>query len=168
MTANEFFTNLNGGARWDVGVSINRSNKLPLDANSVFPSLAEAQAYVAGTHPTRLSNAYPGQILSVVTEDGKTKIYATELNAEGALVLVNFAAIDDVPEVIHPEYQMVDISSTLTDEEKKTIAKRYALTKDGTQLTVKIDIPQVPEVIHPEYEVKALALTEDDVAAGVA
>lgn len=80
MTVNEFFTNLSGGARWDVGVSINRSNSLPLDANSVFSSLEAAQNYAAG-NPAEgtLANAYPGQVLAVVTED-ETVIYYIDAN----------------------------------------------------------------------------------------
>ena len=74
MTLNEFFSSLNNGARWDVGVSINRSNALPLDANSVFASLEAAQAYVNGTAEGVLANAYPGQVLAVVTEN-ETVIY---------------------------------------------------------------------------------------------
>lgn len=74
MTLNEFFSALNNGARWDVGVSINRSNALPLDANSVFATLAEAQSYVAGTNDKVLANAYPGQVLAVVTDE-ETVIY---------------------------------------------------------------------------------------------
>lgn len=80
MTLNEFFDNLNGGARWDVGVSINRSNSLPLDANSVFASLEAAQNYAAG-NPAEgtLANAYPGQVLAVVT-DAETIIYYIDAN----------------------------------------------------------------------------------------
>ena len=48
MTLTEFFNKLKNGARWDVGVSINRSNALPLDANSVFKTLEDAQNYAAG------------------------------------------------------------------------------------------------------------------------
>ena len=80
MAVKDFFDNLNGGARWDVGVSINRSNSLPLDANSVFASLEAAQNYAAG-NPAEgtLANAYPGQVLAVVT-DAKTVIYYIDAN----------------------------------------------------------------------------------------
>ena len=33
-----FFDSLSKGAKWDVGVSINRTNPLPLDQYSVFES----------------------------------------------------------------------------------------------------------------------------------
>ena len=40
MTREEFFDKLNNGAKWDVGVAINRTNPLPLDANEIFDSIA--------------------------------------------------------------------------------------------------------------------------------
>ena len=91
MTLNEFINKLNSGARWDVGVSINRSNALPLDANSVFFSLEDAESYVAGTLEGRLANAYPGQLLAVVTE-AATTIYYIDINAEGVMSLKEVGA----------------------------------------------------------------------------
>ena len=80
MTIDEFFDNLKSGARWDVGVSINRSNSLPLDANSVFSSLADAENYAKGTPAEgTLANAYPGQILAVVTSE-ETIVYYIDAN----------------------------------------------------------------------------------------
>ena len=73
MTREELFKNLKAGARWDVGVSINRSNSLPLDANSIFESYAAAAAY-ASKDADRiaeygfLNNAYIGQILAVIED----------------------------------------------------------------------------------------------------
>lgn len=61
---NELFTALDNGAKWDVGVSINRTNPLPLDANSLFRSVADAETY-ASTNVL----AYVGQYLTVFTED---------------------------------------------------------------------------------------------------
>ena len=63
MTREQFFEELNNGARWDVGVSINRSNPLPLDAYSVFPSEKEAVNY-AETNPI----AQLGQTIVVLPE----------------------------------------------------------------------------------------------------
>jgi hypothetical protein len=101
MAVKDFFDNLKGGARWDVGVSINRSNSLPLDANSVFDSLEAAQNYAAG-NPAEgtLANAYPGQVLAVVT-DAETIIYYIDANM--ALQPVGntkdvMAYIGDIPE----------------------------------------------------------------------
>lgn len=79
MDLTKFFESLANGARWDVGVSINRSNALPLDANSVFSSLEAAEAYVNGTAEGVLANAYPGQVLAVVTEE-ETIIYYVDAN----------------------------------------------------------------------------------------
>lgn len=60
----EFFEKKDNAALWDVSVSINRGNPLPLDSNSVFASYEELEEYAAGPL------AYPGQIISVVSENG--------------------------------------------------------------------------------------------------
>lgn len=92
MTQAELFNKLYGGARWDVGVSINRSNSLPLDANSIFASYELAAAYAsrdaaqisaactaAGITKPFLNNAYIGQIIAVVTAD-EVKVYYIDNN----------------------------------------------------------------------------------------
>lgn len=70
----DFFSALESGARWDVGVSIDRSNPLPLDSRSVFKSLTDAQTYAEGVF------SYPGQIIAVVSEDNKVAVYAIDGN----------------------------------------------------------------------------------------
>lgn len=65
----DFFTALTNGAKWDVGVSINRTNPLPLDVNSVFASKEALDTYVAGAF------AYPGQVVAVVEENATTIYY---------------------------------------------------------------------------------------------
>ena len=65
----DFFTALTNGAKWDVGVSINRTNPLPLDVNSVFASKEALDTYVAGAF------AYPGQVVAVVEESATTIYY---------------------------------------------------------------------------------------------
>ena len=95
----KFFENLNGGARWDVGVSINRSNSLPLDANSIFATKILAEKYAQGlvganaeytgskenptyTYPGAekiLNNAYPGQIIAVVGAE-TVEVYYIDAN----------------------------------------------------------------------------------------
>lgn len=62
MTREEFFTQLENGARWDIGVAINRTNPVPIDANSVFEDENGLLTYVQ-TNPL----AYPGQIVSVIS-----------------------------------------------------------------------------------------------------
>lgn len=86
MTRDEFFTNKENGALWDVGVSINRTNPLPLDSNAVFKSYDEAVTYAKGVL------AYPGQFIAVVglDEDGATEVSAyliTVAGGEGATLV---------------------------------------------------------------------------------
>ena len=84
MTKTEFFNKLASGAKWDVGVSIARGNPLPLDANSVFQSIEDANTYVAGVL------AYPGQYITVVGEN-ETAAYVIVTNAAGKLSLRELA-----------------------------------------------------------------------------
>lgn len=65
----DFFTALTNGAKWDVGVSINRTNPLPLDQYSVFKTETELDAYIGGAF------AYPGQIIALVDENATTIYY---------------------------------------------------------------------------------------------
>ena len=71
----DFFTALANGAKWDVGVSINRTNPLPLDQYSVFKTEAELNEYIAGAF------SYPGQIIALVDENATT-IYYLDQNKE--------------------------------------------------------------------------------------
>lgn len=70
----DFFNALANGAKWDVGVSIDRSNPLPLDSRSVFKSLTDAQTYAEGVF------SYPGQVIAVVSEDNKATVYVLDGN----------------------------------------------------------------------------------------
>ena len=72
---NEFFDSLAKGAKWDVGVSINRTNPLPLDQYSVFKTEAELNTYIAGAF------SYPGQIVALVDEN-ETVIYYLDQNKQ--------------------------------------------------------------------------------------
>ena len=60
MTREEFFNKLKTGAKWDVGVAINRTNPVPLDANEIFESIATMETYIKSN-----ALAYPGQIVVV-------------------------------------------------------------------------------------------------------
>lgn len=92
MTREEFFAALAGGARWDVGVSINRTNPLPLDANSVFETLPDAENY-AKTNAL----AYPGQVITVVDETSVAVYVIVATGATGSLnKLASTAASGDV------------------------------------------------------------------------
>lgn len=75
MTREEFFDKLNNGAKWDVGVAINRTNPLPLDANEIFDSIASMEGYIKSN-----ALAYPGQIVVVL---GETETSAYLVNAVG-------------------------------------------------------------------------------------
>ena len=90
----ELFDKLYAGAKWGVGVSIDRTNGLPLDRNSIFPSYDLAVAYAAKNETaiaaeltklgidTKISNnAYAGQVLAVVTET-ETAIYYIDANMQ--------------------------------------------------------------------------------------
>ena len=65
MTYKELFESLKNGAKWDIGVSINRTNPLPLDQYSIFASLNDLNTYVQSN-----AVAYPGQIVAVLTTGG--------------------------------------------------------------------------------------------------
>ena len=80
MTRDEFFTALENGAKWDIGVAINRTNPVPIDANSVFKTLTELQTY-AETNPV----AHPGQLVAVVDES-ETAAYIINTTGSGAQV----------------------------------------------------------------------------------
>lgn len=75
MTREEFFNKLKTGAKWDVGVAINRTNPVPLDANEIFESVATMEAYIKSN-----ALAYPGQIVVVL---GETETAAYLVNAVG-------------------------------------------------------------------------------------
>lgn len=75
MTREEFFSKLNAGAKWDVGVAIARTNPLPLDANEIFDSIASMETYIKSN-----ALAYPGQIVVVL---GETETAAYLINAVG-------------------------------------------------------------------------------------
>ena len=96
-----FFEKLNTYDRWNVAVAIDRTNSLPLDANSIFASKDLAEQYAKGlvgdnaeytgtkeapvyTYPGAekiMNNAYPGQIIAVVDSEAETvKVYYIDIN----------------------------------------------------------------------------------------
>lgn len=81
MTRTEFFEALANGAKWNVGVSIARTNPLPLDANSVFESIEALDNYVK-TNPL----AYPGQLVSVIGENELSAYHVTSVGESGTYV----------------------------------------------------------------------------------
>lgn len=86
MTRQEFFEMKAAGALWDVGVSINRTNPLPLDKNAVFESYDAALAYAKGVL------AYPGQFIAVVAEDGSVTGYIITVAGGAGATMQKLAA----------------------------------------------------------------------------
>lgn len=86
MTRQEFFEMKAAGALWDVGVSINRTNPLPLDKNAVFASYDEALTYAQGVL------AYPGQFIAVVAEDNSVTGYIITVAGGAGATLQKLAA----------------------------------------------------------------------------
>lgn len=110
MNNNEF--KLEGFASWDLPVYMHRQNRVPLDETSVFTSLEAAQQYAANTD----GMAYPGQIISVVTE---TEVKVYKINNEkleelgkGSLVTdqnpKNLATADNIGQIIYLTTQVID------------------------------------------------------------
>ena len=161
MTREEFFNKLNGGAKWDVGVSIARTNPLPLDANEIFPSIANMETYIKEN-----ALAYPGQILvvlgetetaaylvSVVGGEGKgySKLAATtgsgdvgeELTALAARVAANEAAIKELQASVKAAQDTIGEHTTtigsygtrISAVEAKALANESNITDVGDRVT---------------------------------
>lgn len=103
--------NFKDGAKWDLPVYLNRQNPIPLDGTSIYNSYAEAEAYAKGD-----AKAYPGQIISVVT-DTEVKVYKInngqlEELGKGSLVTdknpKNLATADNIGQIIYLTTQVVD------------------------------------------------------------
>ena len=149
----EFFTALTKGAKWDVGVSINRTNPLPLDVYSVFNTEDALNAYVSGKF------SYPGQVLALIKED-ETIIYyldqnktlqevggkievdgkSVQLNDEGKLEIVGFTS-DDAKALTLPQKQAdgtikwVGIDSIVEGDGNTTYKFTLTDTKTGFVVT---------------------------------
>ena len=114
MNNNEF--KLEGFASWDLPVYMHRQNPVPLDETSVFTSLEAAQRYAANTD----GMAYPGQIISVVTES-EVKVYKInngklEELGKGSLVTDQnpklLAKADNIGQIIYLTAQVQDGEDT--------------------------------------------------------
>ena len=106
----KFFEAQASAALWDVAVSLKRGNALPLDANSVFKSMADVDTYRNGGGP-----AYPGQVLAIV-EASQTKIYYLdqELNVQPVGIIPTGAGAISVTEAgeisVNVDNKSVEIS----------------------------------------------------------
>ena len=102
---------VNGKASWDLAVYLNRQNPLPLDGTSIYNSLEAAQKYAREN-----VKAYPGQIISVVTES-EVKVYKInngklEELGKGSLVTDKnpklLATADNIGQIIYLTTQVID------------------------------------------------------------
>lgn len=123
MTREEFFAALAGGARWDVGVSINRTNPLPLDANSIFETLTDAENY-AKTNVL----AYPGQIITVVDT---TTVTAYVIAATGASGTLNKLASTTISGDVTADIQALQGEITNIKNGTTVVGAATKATQDG-------------------------------------
>ena len=133
MTKTDFFDKLSKGARWDVGVSIARGNPLPLDANSVFASIDDANAYIAGVL------AYPGQFITVVGEN-ETTAYVIVTDATGKLSLRELATQTATGDVVS---DVLALSGKVGTLESDMAEVKGDITEQGTAITTlegRVDI----------------------------
>ena len=124
--------NFKDGAKWDLPVYLNRQNPIPLDGTSVYKTLEEAQTYA-----TSDPKAYPGQIISVVT-DTEVKVYKInngklEELGKGSLVTdqnpKELATTDNVGQII---YLTKDVKVTEGSGEVTYSAGPYIVSGNGT------------------------------------
>lgn len=124
--------NFKDGAKWDLPVYLNRQNPIPLDGTSIYNSYAEAEAYAREN-----VKAYPGQIISVVTES-EVKVYKInngklEELGKGSLVTdqnpKELATTDNVGQII---YLTKDVKVTEGSGEVTYSAGPYIVSGDGT------------------------------------
>ena len=120
--------NFKDGAKWDLPVYLNRQNPIPLDGTSIYNSYAEAEAYAREN-----AKAYPGQIISVVT-DTEVKVYKInngklEELGKGSLVTdqnpKELATTDNVGQIIYLTAQVQDGKDTYSPGP-------YIVSGDGT------------------------------------
>ena len=124
--------NFKDGAKWDLPVYLNRQNPIPLDGTSIYNSYAEAEAYAREN-----AKAYPGQIISVVTES-EVKVYKInngklEELGKGSLVTdknpKELATTDNVGQII---YLTKDVKVTEGSGEVTYSSGPYIVSGDGT------------------------------------
>lgn len=126
----DFFTALTNGAKWDVGVSINRTNPLPLDVNSVFASKEALDTYVAGAF------AYPGQVVAVVEESATTIYY---IDQDKALHEVGKKPVGDNKTVAVAEDGTISLANLAGAE----TGSQPVLQADGSIMWIKPDTTTV-------------------------
>ena len=124
--------NFKDGAKWDLPVYLNRQNPIPLDGTSIYNSYAEAEAYAREN-----AKAYPGQIISVVTES-EVKVYKInngklEELGKGSLVTDKnpnlLAKADNIGQII---YLTKDVKVTEGSGEVTYSSGPYIVSGNGT------------------------------------
>lgn len=123
--------NFKDGEKLDLPVYLNRQNPIPLDGTSVYKNLEEAQTYA-----TSDPKAYPGQIISVVTES-EVKVYKInngqlEELGKGSLVTdqnpKELATTDNIGQII---YLTKDIKVTEESGEVTYSSGPYIVSGNG-------------------------------------
>lgn len=137
MTRDEFFTALQNGAKWDIGVSINRTNPVPIDSKSVFQTYELLETY-AETDPT----AHPGQIVAVV---GVSEVSAYLINSTGTGAVI----------------QKLAASSASGDIEQDVLQLQTQVANiiNGTQVVARATGDASGNNIAGTYATKAVATT---------
>lgn len=140
MTRDEFFTALQNGAKWDIGVSINRTNPVPIDSKSVFQTYEALETY-AETDPT----AHPGQIVAVV---GVSEVSAYLINSTGAGAVI----------------QKLAASSASGDIEQDVLQLQTQVANiiNGTQVVARATGDALGNNIRETYAKKEVATTSTD------
>lgn len=140
MTREEFFNLKNAGALWDVGVSINRTNPLPLDKNAVFDTYEHALTYAQGVL------AYPGQFIAVVGESSVEAYLITVAGAGAALQkLAATSSSGDVDADLAALATRVGNLEALVGKKKTESAEATGLIKDIDDVKEEIGKKKVGE-----------------------
>ena len=147
MTREEFFNALNSGAKWDVGVSIARTNPLPLDANSVFESEEALSNYVRTN-----ALAYPGQVVVVLGANEEQHTFAK------VVVIESVGASGTTKELAVSSGSNADIDKVIAD-----INKKINGILDGTTVVAKATGDAQGNSIVDTYATKT-ELTEKETA----
>lgn len=125
MTRDEFFEKLEAGAKWDVGVSIARTNPLPLDANEIFKSVTDMETYIKEN-----ALAYPGQIVVVLGETETSAYLVSTVGGEGK-GYSKLAAVAGSGDIVETLNQLAQRVSTIESYFEGGIAKKATADADG-------------------------------------
>lgn len=152
MTREEFFKALQGGAKWDVGVSIARTNPLPLDANEIFESVDALDSYIKTN-----ALAYPGQVVVVLGTDKVEVCVVTSVGEHGTykeLAVSSSQGGADIDSLI------ADLNSKITKIiDGTTIVGKATGDKNGNDIVVTY-------ATKTELTTKETALKEEDTRLG--